>query len=338
MIMTVNKLKKQLAVLLCLAGLGFGVHAADYRLDPTKVKGPDACGECHEDSVSAWKLSHHSTTFKNLPRSDEARSIADKMGIKRIKSESDCLGCHFTVAESDGGTKPIAGISCESCHGAGADWIDVHSDFGGKDVKAEDEDPAHKVQRYADAEAAGMIRPSNLYALAENCYSCHTVPNEKLVNTGGHVAGSNFELVRWTQGEVRHNLWYSKDNNEASLERRRMLYVVGKLLDLEYALRGVARATEKADYAVSMAKRAKKATAFVKKISELVDAPELNEVLAVAGSVKLKLNNEAALIEAADKMAGISKKFASNYDGSALSGVDELLPTPDKYKGDAYVN
>ena len=36
-----------------------------------------------------------------------------------------------------------------------------------------------------------------------------------------------------------------------------MMYVVGQALDLEFALRGVAKATEKADYAVAMAKRAK---------------------------------------------------------------------------------
>ena len=284
------------------------------------------------------KLSHHSKTFKDLPRSDAAREIADKMGIRRIKSESDCLACHFTVSSNEGEPKPIAGISCESCHGAGANWIDVHSEFGGKDVKAEDEDPAHKVKRYEEAEAAGMIRPGNIYKLAQNCFGCHTVPNEELVNKGGHVAGSNFELVRWTQGEVRHNLWYSKDNTEASLERRRMLYIVGKMLDLEYAIRGVSLATAKAEYAISMAKRAKKATAFVKKISELVDAPELTEALAIAGSVKLKLNNSGPLLEAADSLSAVAERFAGKYDGSEFAGLDEMLPTEDKYNGNVYVN
>ena len=32
------------------------------------------------------------------------------------------------------------------------------------------------------------------------------VPEERLVNVGGHTAGSAFELVSWSQGEVRHNL------------------------------------------------------------------------------------------------------------------------------------
>ena len=313
--------------------LGGLVSADDYRLDPTKVRGPDACGECHKETVKSWKESHHSSTFKDMPRSDEAREIADKMGIKRIKSESDCLTCHFTLAEEEAAVKPIAGISCESCHGAGSDWIDVHSDFGGKDAKAENESVAHKIKRYADSEAAGMIRPSNLYALAQNCYGCHTVPNEKLVNVGGHTAGSNFELVRWSQGEVRHNLWYTDDNTEASLERRRMLYIIGKMLDFEYALRGVAKATEGAEYAKSMAKRAKKALAFLNKIDETVDDPSLTGIVNIGAKAKLKLNNEAALNAAAEKVSEFARQFGSEERGALLSGVDALLPTEDKYRG-----
>lgn len=325
-------------VIAMLVSLGFSVSsiANDYRLEPANVKGPDACGECHKETVKAWKQSHHSSTFKDMPRSDEAREIANKMGIKRIKSESDCLTCHFTVAKEEETPAPISGISCESCHGAGADWIDVHSDFGGKDTKAENETPAHKVKRYADSEAAGMIRPSNLYDLAANCYSCHTVPNEKLVNVGGHTAGSKFELVRWSQGEVRHNLWYSEENTEADLNRKRTFYIIGKMLDLEYALRGVAKASQSGEYAVSMAKRAKRALAFLKKIDETVDDDQLSGIISTASVVKLKLNNESALTTAANSVASQAKLFAESNDGSALAGVDALLPSSDKYKGSVY--
>lgn len=323
-------------VVLVLLSISSSAIANDYRLEPEKVKGPDDCGECHKETVKAWKESHHSKTFKDMPRSEEAREIANKMGIKRIKSESDCLTCHFTMAEEETAVKPIAGISCESCHGAGRDYIDVHSDFGGKDVKAENEDPAHKVKRYADSEAAGMIRPSNLYDLAANCYGCHTVPNEKLVNVGGHPAGSKFELVRWSQGEVRHNVWYSDDNTEAALERRRELYIIGKMIDYEYALRGVAKATEGAEYAKAMAKRAQRGLAFLKKIDETVDNTQLTGIINAGATAKLKLNNEAQLLSVADKVASFAKEFAAKSDGVNLAGVDGLLPTSDKYKGEVF--
>lgn len=310
--------------------------AAELRRDPALVKGPNECGECHKDSVQAWKQSHHAKTFKTLPRSKKARKIANKLGIKRIKSESACLTCHFTSQTISATSKPIAGISCESCHGAGKEWMDTHSDFGGKDVKAENESSAHKQERYRMSDAAGMIRPSHLYALAENCYSCHTVPNEELVNVGGHAAGSAFELVRWSQGEVRHNLWYRDGNPSAPPERQRMLYVIGKMLDYEYALRGVAKATKKATYAIKMAKRAKIAQAYLKKIAGLAAIPEVKQVLATASKVSLKLNNEQALSNSADEVSKSARAFAKQHDGSQLAALDALLPSADKYKGKAF--
>ncbi len=316
-----------------LLGAPATVSAQELKLDPQKVNGPDACGECHKSTVTAWKASKHSTTFKNLPRSKDAKKIAKAMGLRRIKAESDCLSCHFTSGVAKGKVKPIAGITCESCHGAGADWIKMHSDYGGKGAKKETETPEHKKERYSKSEAAGMIRPSRLYQVANNCFGCHTVPNEKLVNVGGHAAGSAFDLVAWSQGEVRHNVWYSKPNDEASAARKRMMYIVGKSLDLEHALRGVAKATEKAKYAISMAKRAKNARLALEKVAESVKAPELAAMIAAAKAAKLKLNNAAELNAAADKVGESARKFAAGYDGGDFGSIDSLIPGADKYKG-----
>ncbi len=332
----------------CLAvalGLSFGLLSTpgaaaaetevQYRIEPEKVQGPDACGECHKSSVEVWSKTHHAKTFKELPRRKTAKQISKKMGIKRIKSKSDCLICHFTSAVVRDKTKPIGGITCESCHGGGKDWIKIHADYGGKNVPREAETPEHRTERFANAEAAGMIRPSRLYSVAKNCYSCHTVPNEKLVNVGGHPAGSEFELVSWSQGEVRHNVWYTRENNEASAARKRMMYIVGQALDLEFAIRGVAKSTEKATYAVTMAKRAAAAKEAMKKIAAVVSTPEITEILDAAAEAKLKLNNEAQLTAAAERISAAANKFAESYDGSEFAAVDPLIPTPDKYKGEA---
>ncbi len=315
-----------------LAAVGNVATAQEIRLDPAKVAGPDACGECHKTSVAVWKKTKHARTFKELPRMKEAKAIAKKLGIRRMKAESACLSCHFTSAEVKGKVKPIAGITCESCHGAGKNWIKEHSDYGGKGVTRESEDPGHKKARFAKSEDAGMIRPLRLYKVAANCYGCHTVPNEKLVNEGGHAAGSKFDLVAWSQGEVRHNVWYSKANDEASAARKRMMYIVGKALDLEFALRGLAKATKKAAYAVSMAKRANGARKAMKKIAGVAGTPEIKAIVAAAG-VKLKLNNSANLTAAAGKIAAAAEKFAAAHDGSKFAGVDAMIPGAGKYKG-----
>ncbi len=300
-----------------------------------KIVGPGDCGECHKAEVYAWRESKHSKTFKALPRKKKAKEIAGKMGIKRMKKESDCLSCHFTEGYKKGKLKAIAGISCESCHSPAKDWIKVHGYYGGKKVTREMEPPEHKAQRLAKMKAAGMIRPSEIYRLAENCFQCHTVPNEKLVNVGGHKAGSEFELVSWSQGEVRHNFFHAKGkkNEEASPQRKRMLYVVGRSLDLEYSLRGLAKATKDGKFATSMEKRVQGAIGKLKESHSLAPLPEIKEILATAGAVELKANNEAALLAAADKIAALARKLADTADGSKLAALDQVIPKADKYKG-----
>jgi hypothetical protein len=96
--------------------------------------------------------------------------------------------------------------------------------------------------------AAGMNNPANLYLVARQCLACHTSPNERLVNVGGHPTGSpDFELVAWSQGMVRHNFVRSegRTNEASSRERLRMMFVVGVMADLEASLRATAAATEK---------------------------------------------------------------------------------------------
>jgi hypothetical protein len=269
-----------------------------------------------------------------MPRRKEANQIAEKMGVQRIRSESLCLSCHYTVQQKDGSERPIAGISCESCHGAGEDWIKVHSQFSGKTEKTETK--AEGEARLKLADSKGMIRPFALYQLAKNCYSCHVVPREDLVNKGGHPAGSPFELVSWSQGEVRHNTWHSKgkENVPAGAARKRMLYLVGLGVELETGIRAVGRATVRRHYAFAMAKRVDRARKQLSAAAKAVPTvPEIAKMVEYAYSAGLKLNNERFLTAAAD---GVSKQLASiieKYDGSTLAGLDSLIPGPDKFKG-----
>ena len=314
---------------------GFAAYDAGAS-DPVKTVGPNACAECHKQEAEAWKSTHHFKTFREMPRNTKAKEIADRMGVRRIKLESLCLNCHFTVQQKSDKAEPIAGISCESCHSAGQDWIKVHSGFSGK--TAQTESKPEKETRWKLADSKGMIRPSTLYRLAKNCYGCHVVPQEDLVNKGGHNAGSAFELVSWSQGEVRHNTWHSKgkDNVLASAARKRMLYLVGLGVELETALRAVGKATVRKAYAFLMAQRADRARKQLDAAAKAApNIPEIAKMVEFSHSAGLKLNNERALTAAAD---GVSKQLSDitdKYDGSTMTGLDGLIPGSDKFKGTA---
>jgi Cytochrome c554 and c-prime len=304
--------------------------------DAAKIVGPNACAECHKQEVEAWKTSHHFKTFREMPRNAAADEIADKMGVRRIKSESLCLNCHFTVQEKNSKDEPVAGISCESCHGAGKDWIKVHSGFSGKKEKTETK--AEEEARWKLSESKGMIRLHAIYQLAKNCYGCHVVPEEDLVNKGGHRAGSAFELVSWSQGEVLHNTWYSKgkDNVPADAARKRMLYLIGLGVELETSLRAVGKAKVRSVYAFEMAKRADRAREQLAAAAKAApDVPEIAKMVEWGNSAGLKLNNEQPLNAAADGVAKLLANVSETYDGSTMAGLDSMIPTPDKFKGKA---
>jgi hypothetical protein len=314
-----------------------GTVASDpVKTDPAKIVGPNACAECHKQEAEASKGTHHFKTFRELPRRKEANEIAEKMGVQRIRSEGLCLTCHYTVQQKENRKQAIAGISCESCHSAGENWIKIHSQFSGKTEKTETK--AEAEARWKLADSKGMIRPSSLYRVAKNCYGCHVVPQEDLVNKGGHPAGSAFELVSWSQGEVRHNTWHSKgkENVPASAARKRMLYLVGLGVELETGLRAVGRATVRRLYAFQMAKRvdrARKQLAAAAKAAPNV--PEIAKMVEHGYSAGLKLNNERFLTAAADGVAKLLASVTEKYDGSTMAGLDSLIPGPDKLKGTA---
>jgi hypothetical protein len=314
-----------------------GTVASDpVKTEPAKIVGPNACAECHKQEAEASKGTHHFKTFRELPRRKEANEIAEKMGVQRIRSEGLCLTCHYTVQQKENRKQAIAGISCESCHSAGENWIKIHSQFSGKTEKTETK--AEAEARWKLADSKGMIRPSSLYRVAKNCYGCHVVPQEDLVNKGGHPAGSAFELVSWSQGEVRHNTWHSKgkENVPASAARKRMLYLVGLGVELETGLRAVGRATVRRLYAFQMAKRvdrARKQLAAAAKAAPNV--PEIAKMVEHGYSAGLKLNNERFLTAAADGVAKLLASVTEKYDGSTMAGLDSLIPGPDKLKGTA---
>ncbi len=297
--------------------------------DPAKAVGPERCGECHKAEFAAWQQTHHARTFLEMHRKPEATEIVRNLGGVRIKQNEHCLTCHYTQGLKEGEPAALWGVTCESCHGLGKPWMGVHYDLGGETETAE-----HKATRLQKVDAAGMIRPADTYRAAANCYSCHTVPDEELVNKGGHKPRSDFDLVSWSQGEVRHNYFYSPDkkNRPATPAHKRVLYVVGQGLDLEYSLRAASKATAAGPFLDNATKSVASVLAKLKEIQAAQAIPEVAEMIAAGSDAAAKSGNAAAFNKAADAISAANQKFARTNDGEKLAAIDKLVPPPNTYK------
>ncbi|MEZ4701015.1 MAG: multiheme c-type cytochrome [Rhodothermales bacterium] len=303
------------------------------RTDPEKIvlaPGDDRvpCGECHSLEYDTWKATPHATGFDTMHRSQQAQSILERMDFRLSKRESLCLRCHYTAEIQNGQARAIAGVSCESCHGAARDWLDLHNNYDGATHETETE--AHRQQRAQASAAAGMLRPSeNIYAVAANCFECHTVPSEKLINVGRHPSGSKIELVEWT-GEISHNFlqaqWSNDEQNrERTPERKRLLYVVGRMLDYEYSIRAAAEATEAGSYAKANERRVASAVRELERVMQASPIPELGEILRLHKDVRLAPNNRAGLLATAEKVRDAGQRAAARLDGGTLAALDPLI-------------
>jgi len=326
-------------------------HEPWAREAPAEIVTAEACGECHTSAYQVWQGTVHETGFRELHRKPQAQAIAAKMGFRLLKRDSLCLRCHYTPvqveAESEDELRAIAGVSCESCHGAGREWIRAHYDYGpGKDYRTET--PEHRRERIEASRNAGMRRPSDVYSIAASCFACHTVPEEKLVDVGGHTAGSaGFELVAATQGAMRHNFLASsltgdgKVNHERPPEERRMMYVVGRAVALEYALRAAAEATQPGTYARNAGRRIQASAIELRKIALLTPLPEIDQMLAAARDAPAvppsgplsESEHRAAILAAAETVASVARSLPQSYAATQLADLDPLvrgepLPAP----------
>ena len=294
--------------------------------------------ECHAAEFEIWEQTPHATGFDTLHTTDRAKEVYRALGLRLIKRATEettpaCLECHYTPAVRRDILRATAGVTCESCHGPAREWVEVHNSYGVAESDFQRaavlETPEHREQRIADSRAAGMRRPSDLYDVAANCFGCHTVPKEELVNVAGHTTGSDFEFVDWSE-QIRHNFLESyktadgRTNTERSAERNRVMYVVGRALDVEYSLRGVAVATEDELYFAAMSDRAGAAIDELFYLNDTVTIPAVQTIIDLFDGVELKPNNREALLRAADSIATATRSFIAASDGTELAAVDPL--------------
>ena len=269
------------------------------------VKGAKLCEECHEEEFKVWSKTKHFKSFRSVHREpkDASKPSPKKIlkavgGQKRMKRNKTCYLCHYTLQKKDAGAKHQvkSGTSCESCHGASSDYMDIHGDYGGKDVKREAESADHKAKRIADSKAAGLIWPSMKYEIAENCMTCHGLANPDLkaddlakMLGAGHPINPEFELVKYSQGSVRHRHYppNMKTNAEMTAKEQAEFFVIGQAAALVSATSVMSKSSE-AKYIEAQktrAENAKAALAGVAEAADLLASPSRANALKLAAAI-----------------------------------------------------
>ena len=328
------------AVIFCAVFVAF-VSAQEYQpdgFDVNRVVGFEKCQKCHLQQVEVLQVHPHFQSGRNFHRRDDAKAMARKLGFSSVKRSELCMQCHYTPKRDGDRVKADSGVSCESCHGPAKGWILVHNNYGPL-MTRESESPEHRLERIRESLERGMNPPSHLYALARACMRCHVIDNEQLVNVGGHPAhSSGFEMVSWSQGNVRHNFLRSNGqwNSKSDIGRLRMMYVVGILAEMEASLRAAAMTTEKAEFGFRHAARAAELRTKLSQLAKALNLQELRTASRIAINAKLSLGNGQKLVVAADEISRIAWKFANPTNppnSKSLEAIDALLPSTDEFFG-----
>jgi hypothetical protein len=238
--------KKWMAFVALTAALALSVTAKNPAAAATNI-GPKKCEECHRAENGVWEKSSHFSAFRGAHKAKGAKEIAKASGGgKSMRRNQICVACHYTEI----GGKPKAGPSCESCHGASSEWMDIHNNT-----------KTPKDERLAASQAAGMIHSAMLYEIAENCNGCHAMQNVDPTTAGklidaGHPINGDYELVKYSNGEVRHRFYPPdiKNNKEMSKSQMASMFLTGHAVGLVYATQG-AKESSNAKYKDEMQKR-----------------------------------------------------------------------------------
>lgn len=297
------------------------VHPRTGAAEPY-FQGPKVCQECHKSEFEVWEGTKHFKSFRTVHKSDEAKKITAAVGGKKsMKKNQVCTVCHYTNVSKKAGDagRPKAGPSCESCHGASSDWIDVHNNYGGPNMKAADETADHKTERLNMAVEANMTWSFMRYDIAKNCMSCHGLARDGIEGEtlakmleAGHPLKAEFELVRYSQGTVRHRFYPPDVTSNAPMSAAGLAeaFIQGQAAKLVSATGAVGK-TDNAKYNAVQEQRIADASAA---LSALAGVPEAQALVADPSDA-----NARALVDA--------------IAGKDLSGeVGGMLPASSTYK------
>jgi len=167
---------------------------------------------CHQKSTKpgapaaypSWQKDPHSVAFSGGGTSQgqkeglsgaKAAAIAKKMGIADPKSSDKCLKCHAGGVGTNGVSQKMDlskdnlqdGVQCESCHGPGAKFKDIHQ----KDHKA--------------ALANGMMDLLAPGAAGKQCMACHSTKDigPDYIKAGHPDQGASFDFAK-NADKIKH--------------------------------------------------------------------------------------------------------------------------------------
>ena len=100
--------------------------------------GVKVCTKCHDLQGESWAGTAHATSFDSLKAGVKAeeKKKAKLDPAKDYTKDKDCVGCHssgfgqpggYVLGTPPGGPKQLGSVSCESCHGPGGGYRDLHS-------------------------------------------------------------------------------------------------------------------------------------------------------------------------------------------------------------------
>jgi hypothetical protein len=143
----------------------FVAQAADGDQEYAFV-GNKKCKACHRKQFKSWEETAMAMAFESLKPGvkAEAKTAAGLDPNKDYTTDATCLPCHVLGYGKPGGfvsadeTPEAAGVGCESCHGAGAGYIED----GYMTLK-------NKEYKQSELVAVGL----NLIDEAKDCTVCH---------------------------------------------------------------------------------------------------------------------------------------------------------------------
>lgn len=115
-------------LLVAFAGMNYAEEAKHQYVGAAGCKGCHSSDAVGGTEYKIWETKVHAKAYESLA-SDHSKEVAKEAGIEGDPQESDfCLKCHVTAWEVDESLRAKSwkaedGVSCESCHGAGKDYM-----------------------------------------------------------------------------------------------------------------------------------------------------------------------------------------------------------------------